>query len=340
MLRSPSADADTSGERMTVPDSSDSAGVDYRTSGAGRRQSWFGMKRHVKRFMSLPVPHAALRVIVRLMPSLRSGRLPAPARLHEVTGRVRDASFVMLRPDRCEIAKELYWGGGRRPKRQDAFALDLVARLAREADVLLDVGAYTGVFTLASTTVNRSLRAHAFEIVPGVADALEQNLARNSVADRVTVHREGVGQPESSMRVPAGEGGSALPSFYSSRMRFDEGVVVGFRSLDSLAALVPARSRVVMKIDVEGTENAVFRHGREFLGRFRPDILCEVLHGVADGEEIEGLLSPLEPRFYLVREADLLPRAHVTPDARFRDWLFTMRDPADLEALGVVVARG
>ena len=322
-----------------MPDANDSTGVDYRASRASRRQSWFGMKRHVKRFMSLRLPHAMLRATVQLVPSLRSGRLPAPARVREVTGRVGDASFVMLRPDRCEIAKELYWGRGRRPKPQDAFALDLVARLAREADVLLDVGAYTGVFTLACTAVNRSLRAHAFDIVPGVADALEENLARNAVADRITVHREGIGEPDASMRVPVGEGGSALPSFYSSRMRFDDGVLVGFRSLDSMAPLVPAGSRIVMKIDVEGTENAVFRHGQEFLGRFRPDMLCEVLDGVADPSELEALLAPSGLRLYLVREADLLPCAHVTPHPRFRDWLYTVREPADLAALGIAVAR-
>ncbi|HEX6265191.1 MAG TPA: hypothetical protein VF036_07910 [Actinomycetota bacterium] len=64
--------------------------------------------------------------------------------------------------------------------------------------------------------------AHAFEIVPAVADALEANARRNGVDDRVAVHREGIGDPNKTMRVPSGEGGSALPSFYSSRIRFDE----------------------------------------------------------------------------------------------------------------------
>jgi hypothetical protein len=136
-----------------------------------RRQSWFGLKRHVKRFMSLPVPNAILGLVARVFPSLRSGRLPAPAALREVEGRVGGATFVMVDPARCENAKELYWGRGRRPKAQDRLALDTVAVLAREADTFLDVGAYTGLFALAVTAFAPKVDVHAFEIVPAVADA-------------------------------------------------------------------------------------------------------------------------------------------------------------------------
>lgn len=300
------------------------------------RQSWFGLKRYVKSFLSLSVPHALMRGFLRIAPRFRSGRLPAPAKLREVTGRVEGGTFVMLRPDRCEIAKELYWGRGRRPKPEDALALEIVARLGRAADVLLDVGAYTGVFTLAATAVNRDLRAHAFEIVPGVANALEQNVRRNGVADRVEVHVEGLGEPGTSMLVPVGEGGSALPSFYSSRMRFADGARIGFRSLDSVAELLSSNLRVVMKIDVEGTEDRIFRHGQAFLRAFHPDMLCEVLP-IADGPALQAMLEPHGVRTYLVTETDIRPRGALAPDPKFRDWLFTPREPDELRALGIPV---
>jgi FkbM family methyltransferase len=303
----------------------------------GQRQSWFGLKRYVKRFLSLGVPNAMLRGVLRIAPRFRSGRLPAPARLREVTGVVDAGEFVMLRPDRCEIAKELYWGNGRRPKAEDALALELVSRLAREADVLLDVGAYTGVFTLAATAVNPELRAHAFEIVPGVALALEQNLHRNGVAERVEVHVEGLGEPGATMLIPTGEGGSALPSFYSSRMHFADGERVGFRSLDSVAEMLPTGARVVMKIDVEGTEDQIFQHGHAFLDAFRPDMLCEVLP-IANAPSLQAMLEPHGFRMYLVTETEIVAKRQLSPDQRFRDWLFTPREPEELRALGIPVA--
>jgi FkbM family methyltransferase len=301
------------------------------------RQSWFGLKRPFKRFLSLGAPNALLRLVARFVPSLRSGRLPAPAQLDEVTGRADGATFVMLDPARCENAKELFWGQGRRPKPNDRLALDVVARLSREADEFLDLGAYTGLFTLATTAVTPGLHAHAFEIVPAVADALQANLLRNGVANRVIVHREGIGEMGSTMRVPSGKGGSALPSFYSSRMHFEKGEVVTFRSLDSIGALLPADARVVMKVDVEGTEDVVFEGGQVFIETFRPEILCEVLPE-ADGDRLDKLLAPAGMRRYLVTNGRLEEAPRIEPDPVFRDWLFSSRTPDELRARGLPVA--
>ena len=121
-----------------------------------------------------------------------------------------------------------------------------------------------------------------------------------------------------TMRVPTGEGGSALPSFYSSRMRFDEGDLVPFRSLDSVADLLPVGDRVVMKVDVEGTEDVVLGSGQAFLKDFRPDILCEVLPD-ADGAVVEDLLAPAGLRTFLVTNSRLEERPAIVPDADHRD---------------------
>jgi FkbM family methyltransferase len=306
---------------------------DFRDSLAGRKKSWFGLKKLVKQAASYKAPNATLRIVSRYVPGLRTGRLPAPRTLREVTGYVDQAQYVMLRPDRCEIAKELYWGHGHRPRPEDANALEIVARLALDADCFIDIGAYTGVFTLATTAVNPSLVAHAFEIVPAVASLLDSNVQRNQIESRVTVHREGIGRPGTTMTIATGEGGSALPSFYSSRMHFKDGVSVTFRSLDSLNELVASAQHIVMKIDVEGTEADIFTNGAVFLERHKPDILCEVLRGQGDAETLNRILAPIGYRFFLVREQDLMQRATIVPSSRFRDWLFTTREEADAHLL-------
>jgi hypothetical protein len=135
---------------------------------------------------------------------------------------------------------------------------------------------------------------------------------------------EGIGDPETEMMLPSGEGGSAWPSFYSSRMRFPGAAVrVPFRSLDSVAADLPAGARVVMKIDVEGTEDAVFASGQRFLHELRPAMLCEVLAGVADPARLGALLAPHGYRYHLVTEDRIVPHEHIRPNARFKDWFLT-----------------
>jgi FkbM family methyltransferase len=255
-----------------------------------------------------------------------------------VEGRIDGARFVMLRPDRCVVAKELYWGNGRRPRSEDDFALRLFASSAQDADVMLDVGAYTGIFTLAGLAVNPNLEAHAFEIVPEVYRALFDNCVRNGILPRVTLHHVGVGEDGATLTLPIEASDSALPDFFSSRLHFDDGVQVRMVSLDSFAGSLPSGTRVAMKVDVEGTENEIFAHGQGFLGSFRPDILCEVLHGVADAHALEALLTPHGYRWYLVREVDLLPSQHIEPNVRYRDWFFTTRASDDLAALGIAIA--
>ena len=307
---------------------------DFRRTDVGRRQSWHGLKRYMKHLLGLRFPNWVMRRFLVLRPDLRrSGRLPAPLHVKEVEGRAGDIVFVMLRPDRCVIAKELYWGRGRRPRQEDALAVELFAALAADADVAIDVGAYTGIFTLVAASVNPRMRVHAFEIVPAVHSMLTANIDRNDLSDRVTAHLAGVGPAGGSITIPEGLGGSALPDFYSTRLHFEEGRKVGLVALDSLVGSIAAGSRVLMKIDVEGSEDEVLAFGPRLLASFGPDILCEILHGVADAASVERSLSPYEYRYFLIKEHDLEERPHIQPDPRFRDWLFSRRDPAALPRL-------
>jgi FkbM family methyltransferase len=253
----------------------------------------------------------------------------------EVRGEVLGTHFVMLRPDRCVVAKELYWGRGHRPRPEDDMAVEVFAKLAPRSNVVLDIGAYTGLFTLVATSVNPDLHVHAFEIVPDVYKALFDNCVRNDVLVRTTLHHEGIGRPGQMVTMPVDSVESALPDFFSSDLIFDTGAQVRLRSLDSLLPMLPENPRVLMKIDVEGTEHEVLRFGRQFLRTCRPDMLCEVLHGRAEGPELERLLP--DYRFYLVEADGLHTRPHLQPSAQYRDWLFTLKSAEALRGEGVPV---
>lgn len=304
-----------------------------------RRRTWYGAKRYVKRLLAMRVPHAGLRALTRLRPELRAGgRLPAPAHLREVGGEAAGVRFTMLRPDRCIVAKELYWGGGHRPRPEDHLAAEIFAAAARRADVAVDIGAYTGLFTLVAARANPGLEVHAFEIVPANYRALFDNCVRNDVLGRVTLHHAGVGEPGASLRVPAGTSGSALPDFHSSAQGFESGVAVRLVSLDSLVNLLPREARVAVKVDVEGAEVDVFAHGQRFLAEYRPLILCEVLPD-ADAVALAAQLESHGYSFHLVRERDVAPAGRIEPSERYRDWLFVGGDAErELAELRIPVA--
>ncbi|MFZ0325176.1 MAG: FkbM family methyltransferase [Actinomycetes bacterium] len=304
--------------------------TDFRETVAGRRQSWYGTKRYTKRLLAARVPHALMRQGLELKPSLKSSRLPAPAHVREVVGEVGDAEFVMLRPDRCEIAKELYWGNGRRPGPADDLAIQLFGLKARSADLVLDIGAYTGLFTLVSAVSNPTAQVHAFEIVPEVFKALFDNCVRNDVLPQVTLHHTGVGEEGRVLLVPPGTGGSALPSFYSAALHFSTGVRVGMVSLDSLRPLIPAQGEVLIKIDVEGTEAALLQNGAQFLAASTPDMLCEVLPDVAEPRKLMEVLDPLGYEYHRLTDAGLVRQPTIVPDEGARDWFFTTKPVSGL----------
>lgn len=311
---------------------------DYLQSLRARKQSWFGLKLPVKAALAQPFLHPVLRTVAPHVNGIKIGRLPAPIGLTEVRGRAGGADFVLVDPFRCEIAKEYYWGKGRRTEPEDAFALDLMVDLSTDAEVFLDIGAYTGVFTMAVLAANPTAQAHAFEIIPAVVKGLEKNVVRNGLRDRVTIHPTGVGSPDTTMKVPTGDGGSALPSFYAASMDFDSDAEVVFTSLDDLLPDLPGHdAKVTVKIDVEGGENDVFEHGQEFLRTLLPDILCEVLDDRAKPEELMDLLAGFGYHYYLVGTDRLTHHSRIVPDSHFRDWLFTVKSPEEMQTAGYPV---
>jgi hypothetical protein len=260
---------------------------DYLRTRTARRQSWFGLKLPVKTALAQPYLHPMLRSIAPRVKGLKIGRLPAPIALTEVRGRAGGADFYLVEPFRCEIAKEFYWGRGRRTEPEDAFALDLMVALSADADVFLDIGAYTGVFTVAVLAANDAgARPRSSRSSPPwwLRPAEESSIATASV-HRVTVHPTGVGSPDTWMRVPTrGRGfGPALvlllgyatsiptPRCASPHsMRSCPRCWLRFRTEIPQTPLRDAgpdvsdaeAPRVTVKIDVEGGENDVFAHGQ------------------------------------------------------------------------------
>lgn len=307
-----------------------------------RGHSWHGVKPVAKKVLSWRVPHLAMRGCVRLVGSrIRYERLPAPASLSEVDARMAGVSFVMKRPDRCVIAKELYWGDGMRPRPQDQLALDVFARLVEKTALVFDVGAYTGLFSLLAARVNEDVQVHAFEMVPEVAKAALDNVVANDLVGRVFVHVQGIGRDGDTAQVPSGEGGSALPDYLSTHVRDDRGVTVPIRSLDAVAWDLPEERRTapaVVKIDVEGTEDVVLQNAQQFLRSNRPDLICEVLPDHADLNRIHAALRPHGYRYLRFGAGELVEFPQVEPDSCERDWLFTTKTDDGLRALGVPVA--
>lgn len=231
--------------------------------------------------------------------------------------------LYLVDPSRCSIARELWWHNGVLENRADQLALSLAIRLSVEAELFLDVGSYSGMFALAVAKCNPTVRSIAFEIVPQNFLLIWQNILRNDLVAQVEGRFLGVGDTPGSIRVPSTFGDGVLPSSVALDSLSESGVSVPIAPLDLI--LRDESKTLVMKIDVEGFEDAVLRGASDIVRRLRPDIICEFLTRTESIPEIMEMLRPLGYRFFRITAEGLQHADVIKPVKQERDWLLTTR---------------
>jgi FkbM family methyltransferase len=247
-----------------------------------------------------------------------------------------DRSVVLQRAERCQVAKELYWGHGRLHSAADRLALQLAITLSAEADSFLDIGAYTGLFALAVARENPHIHCDAYEIVPDNYVLMWENTILNNLVMRVHPRLVGLGAAKGSLKVPSSFGDGALASSVALDSVAADGTDIPIAALDDL---YPAHaSRMVMKIDVEGFEWEVFKGGMELITRVKPDMVCEVLRRAPNIPETEAFLRNAGYNIFHISDEGLRPADRIVPVKLERDWLFTTRSASELRTRGFPLA--
>jgi FkbM family methyltransferase len=213
------------------------------------------------------------------------------------------------------IARALYWRG---LKDWESETIPVFYKMAQSAQIVLDIGANTGFYTLLACTANPNARVIAFEPVPRVYEKLMEHIRINHFDDRCEAHRMAVSNFVGTvqMHVPFGD----LPT--SASLNTD-----GFRGFSGILVEVPVTTvDAVMgdqpvdlaKIDVEGFEPQVLEGMRMTLRRFRPALFIECL---PDGpyREVEEILKNLGYQIYLLSHNGPIQVEQVTPRRMYHE---------------------
>lgn len=173
------------------------------------------------------------------------------------------------------IENRLYWYGkfGHEP---ESFLPWL--RAAAKAEVVLDIGSNTGLYSLGAGAKNSAAQIFAFEPLPRVANLTRKNaqlnpsfniqVQQNAVCDQggvVTLHDPGGDQPASA-------------SLKSDFLDCDqEAINVEAIRIDDFVAGQNLTRVDLIKLDVEGVEEIALRGMQQTLQKFKPTLLIEVL---------------------------------------------------------------
>ncbi|HEY6547477.1 MAG TPA: FkbM family methyltransferase, partial [Vicinamibacteria bacterium] len=236
------------------------------TSGLGRASAFLKAVRHSQPFNGVATTtcRALLRPFGRVPDSLVR-HLPRRGR---VSCRLPNGRQLILDTEADDwISNQVFWRGW------DAYepeATPIFYRMAREAAVVLDVGAHIGFHSLLASLANPSARVFALEPHPALFARLRQNIAANQLTNVFPVPAAAAdSRGTGTLFVP----GPGLPSSSTLANEFNvcpadrRTMPVELTTIDALAEEHALDGVDLVKIDTETTEPSVLRGMTECLRR-------------------------------------------------------------------------
>jgi FkbM family methyltransferase len=191
--------------------------------------------------------------------------------------------------------------------------------LARQARVFVDVGAYSGIYTILACLAAPDLRAVAIEPNPERLLQLDSNIALNGLQDRVTVIGEALSDRPGTacLAIPRDDSQASL----SGPAHGDRCVEVPVTTGDQILTDLPVD---LIKIDVEGHEPAVLRGMAGVIGSRRPRIIAECLDQVALERMMRQAAEFGYRHAYHIDDVGLVPvQEGFTHPLRYPNYLFS-----------------
>jgi FkbM family methyltransferase len=223
------------------------------------------------------------------------------------------------------IARALFWRG---LPAWESETTHIFYKLAARSELVLDIGANTGVYTLLACAANPRARVISFEPVPHVYLKLVENVRLNRWESQCCIRQEAVSSTNGSAQfhVPFGE----LPTSASLAVegfRGREGTLIQV-PLVTVDSLLQKDDRVnLVKIDVEGFEDHVLKGMQEVLATSAPTLIIECN---SDGpfRAVEAILAQFGYRFYHLRHEGPTPMDRIVPDPTetYRNFLCIARE--------------
>lgn len=181
--------------------------------------------------------------------------------------------------------------------------------LLRPEDDILDVGANVGFYTVGGAKKLTTGRLFAVEPTAEAFARLTENVERNGVSSKVVLFKGliGANKGEAAIRyVPGLEEYSSVNALEHSAIKNHEvkSEAVPIERLDDLVAEHKLRPALI-KVDVEGSEYAVFEGAQVTLTKFRPAVISELWRAPANsaGRTAKDVISLFEKLDYVVKDA-------------------------------------
>lgn len=205
----------------------------------------------------------------------------------------KNVSFLMNHYNHYGIETEYFWKG--LPEAWETFSTSLWIELCKNSDVIFDIGASMGIYSLIAKSLRPESKVFAFEPL----DTPYKQLAANNEINGydIACNETAVSNHEGTARLfvnldsnGISAEGTLNQNHFSAQDAKPSSIVVRTNKLSTIIEEMNIQKIDLMKIDVETLEPEVLKGLGAYLDKFKPSILVEVLSDEI-GKQIENIIT-------------------------------------------------
>ncbi len=193
------------------------------------------------------------------------------------------------------ISNEIFWNGiGNTWEKESIWLWEI---LSKKSDVIFDIGANTGVYSLIACKQNKNAQIHAFEPSREIFISLKKNALKNS--DNIICNNKALSSKETTLTFYDTSGNTQTSSSLHKEMlqhQLSDDQIISYNvectTLNNYCKINNIQQIDLIKLDVELHENEVIEGGLEMIKILCPVIFIEILNdklGEVISEKFNGL---------------------------------------------------
>lgn len=240
---------------------------------------------------------------------------------------LNNTNFFKIKHYGYEIENEVFWTGLTNGWEKESITLWI--KLCENQEVIFDIGANTGIYSLIAKTVNPKAKVYAFEPVSRVFAKLKENISLNQFD--ITPIEKAVSNSDGTATIydTASEHTYSVTVNKNTTSPQTEIIetTIDTVTLNSFIKQHNIKGVGLMKIDVETHEPEVLEGFSDFILQFKPTILIEILNDEV-GKKVSNLVSPLNYLYFNINEKGGVRQVDKITKSDYYNYLFCHADTA------------
>ena len=191
--------------------------------------------------------------------------------------RINTQAFLYDSSEEDQLSRNIVWTNFRD---WEPMSVSIFYEFSKVSNYVIDIGAYTGIYSLIACTANNYCKVFIFEPNPNMIANIERNCCINNFIDRVKIYNIALSDENGDFEfgiTAKDRTASGLITSLNEHQSIDSIIRAEVWKLDDLFDREELNEATLVKIDVEGNELKTLKGMTKIIGYFKPVFLIECL---------------------------------------------------------------